>query len=190
MNLVICPGIHNPSLTEEFLAGLQSHRTSDFSKDNSGLDLKESVNLLIFPAADVPPYSAIQVFEFLQQHCDLDKPLVIIGFSAGVVGSMGAAWLWQHQGGQVQALLALDGWGVPQLGNFPIHRLSHDYFTHWSSRLLGSGADSFYADPGVDHLDLWRSPQQIQGWWEGRDGRDRATALEAINRLLKRYAKC
>jgi len=44
--------------------------------------------------------------------------------------------------------------GVPLVGNFPIHRLSHDYFTHWSSAVLGSGNDSFYADPPVEHLEM------------------------------------
>jgi hypothetical protein len=95
----------------------------------------------------------------------LNIPLTFIGFSAGVVGAMGAAVAWELLGGKVQALFALDGWGVPTIGTFPIHRLSHDYFTHWSSALLGAGQDSFYADPGVAHLDLWRSPQAIQGYW-------------------------
>lgn len=68
-------------------------------------------------------------------------------------------------GGQIKALIALDGWGVPLGGNFPIYRLSHDSFTHWSSALLGGGTESFYADPPVEHLELWRSPQTTKGWW-------------------------
>ncbi len=31
--------------------------------------------------------------------------------------------------------------------------------------MLGSGADSFYAEPPVEHLDMWRSPQTVEGWW-------------------------
>ncbi|WP_421656938.1 hypothetical protein [Leptothermofonsia sp. ETS-13] len=89
---------------------------------------------------------------------------MFIGFSAGVAGAIGAAWGWQWWGGKVKALIALDGWGVPLVGNFPIHRVSHDYFTHWSSALLGAGEDSFYAEPGVEHLDLWRSPHTASGW--------------------------
>ena len=57
----------------------------------------------------------------------------------------------------MKALIAFDGWGVPLVGNFPIYRISHDQFTHWSSELLGKGDKSFYADPPVEHLDLWRS---------------------------------
>jgi hypothetical protein len=30
---------------------------------------------------------------------------------------------------------------------------------------LGSGDAGFYADPAVPHLDLWRSPGQVRGWW-------------------------
>jgi hypothetical protein len=27
------------------------------------------------------------------------------------------------------------------------------------------GRDPFYAEPGVAHLELWRSPDQAWGWW-------------------------
>jgi len=64
----------------------------------------------------------------------------------------------------VKAVIAFDGWGVPLLGNFPIHRISHDRFTDWSSTLWGRNDSSFYAEPDVAHLDLWRSPQTAQGW--------------------------
>lgn len=129
--------------------------------------------------------------------------LVFVAFSAGVVGAIAAARLWQAQGGSVKALIALDGWGVPLYGKFPIHRLSHDYFTHWSSALLGSGCDNFYADPAVEHLDLWRSPQQTQGWQErspiqltGKAGlSDRKTSLipttatQFLRSLLNHYGE-
>jgi hypothetical protein len=148
MTLIICPGIHDPHLTQEFLEGLQWKDT----------------NCLVFPAEDDPAYSAVHVSEFLRSHLPLQASISLISFSAGVVGAIGAAWTWQLWGGQVKAFFALDGWGVPLAGNFPIYRLSHDYFTHWSSALLGTGEDSFYADPPVDHLDLWRSPHTVPGW--------------------------
>ncbi|MCU0568633.1 MAG: hypothetical protein MUF49_18805 [Oculatellaceae cyanobacterium Prado106] len=91
-------------------------------------------------------------------------PLFFVGFSAGVVGAIGAARLWHQWGGQVQGLAAFDGWGVPLWGDFPIYRISHDAFTHWSSALLGAGQASFYAEPPVSHLALWRSPETVQGW--------------------------
>lgn len=89
---------------------------------------------------------------------------MVIAFSAGVAGAIPALNLWQLQGGKVAGLLAIDGWGVPAVGNFPIYRLSHDYFTHWSSALLGTGEVNFYADPPVEHLEMWRSPHTCQGW--------------------------
>jgi hypothetical protein len=96
-------------------------------------------------------------------------------------------------GGTVKAFLAFDGWGVPLYGNFPIHRISHDYFTHWSSALLGGGEDSFYAEPAVEHLDLWRKPNVCKGWWvhpatDGkRERRTHTTASKFVNQLLQRY---
>lgn len=88
----------------------------------------------------------------------------------------------------MKALIAVDGWGVPLSGNFPIHRLSHDYFTHWSSALLGSGDDSFYSDPAVEHLAIWRSPHTCQGWWVQGGKRTFTTAAQFINELGQRYA--
>ena len=31
--------------------------------------------------------------------------------------------------------------------------------------MLGGGHNNFYADPAVEHLEMWRSPQTVQGWW-------------------------
>lgn len=89
-------------------------------------------------------------------------PLIAIGFSAGVVGLTGALHLWQQQGGKVAQFFAVDGWGTPIIG-LPVCRLSHDSFTHWSSLPLGAGKVNFYADPGVDHLQLWESPAAAIG---------------------------
>lgn len=164
MTVLICPGVHSSALTTGFLSEFES----------------QLLSYLVLPAEQYPPYSAGHILAFLNQQFHrpqwrdrsqfaeraaiAEKSLLLIGFSAGVVGAIGAAWLWQQSGYSIKALIALDGWGVPLYGDFPIHRLSHDYFTHWSSTWLERTEDSFYADPSVDHLDLWRSPQSARGW--------------------------
>ena len=175
--VIICPGIHNPQLTQEFLAGLQ--------RSESG-NVWGVQKLLIFPIQEYPVYSAIHILNYLQCHITPENTSVtFISFSAGVVGAIGAAWGWQMLGGTVNALLALDGWGVPLYGTFPIYRLSHDYFTHWSSALLGSGGSRFFADPAVEHLTLWEKPDRCSGWWvqrvkNGREWRRYMTAAEFV----------
>lgn len=164
MSIIICPGMHSIDLTQSFLKNLQLRSSSDLAEISNQ-------NLLIFPVQRYPAYSGFHIVQFLQETLRQDslaaesREFVFLSFSAGVAGAIGAAWAWQQLGGKVKALIALDGWGVPLYGDFPIHRVSHDHFTHWSSALLGAGADSFYADPAIDHLDLWRSPQTVQGWW-------------------------
>ncbi|MGQ4646720.1 hypothetical protein [Lyngbya aestuarii] len=187
-SLVICPGSHNPQLTQDFLEALHCQEQGNLS--NSWTH-----NLLIFPTQNYPAYSPIHILEFLRQRVDSERsPIVFIGFSAGVAGAIGAAWGWQLSGGKVKALIAVDGWGVPLSGNFPIHRISHDYFTHWSSALLGNGEDSFYADPAIEHLQLWQKPDFCEGWWvrPARGGipeqRTFTTAARLIMHLLQRYS--
>lgn len=151
--IIICPGIHEIELTQEFLARLSNGKASNY-------------HVLVFPTQDYPAYSAIHILDFLKSKINnIKQPIAFISFSAGVVGAIGAASSWQLLGGTVKTLIAIDGWGVPLVGNFPIHRLSHDYFTHWSSALLGGGEASFYADPAVEHLELWKAPDSCQGWW-------------------------
>ncbi len=204
MTIVICPGYHPPELTIGFLKGLG--RTSVGRSSGEVCSPQE----LIYPADRYPPYSGLHVFAFLQQQLRIRQSekihqninsLVFIGFSAGVVAAIGAAQQWQAAGGTVKAVIAIDGWGVPLWGNFPIHRLSHDAFTHWSSALLGSGGDSFYADPAVRHLDLWRAPQQICGYHvktlcrtvvsfpQLPDRYRRTTAAELLNHWLHQYGE-
>lgn len=183
--IIICPGIHKPEFTQEFWQALQRCATGNLSH-------KLTENLLILPHRDYHSYSAIHIWADLLHHQDSTKtPIILIAFSAGVVGAIGAAWGWQVLGGEVKALIALDGWGVPLYGNFPIHRLSHDEFTHWSSALVGKGEESFYGDPAVDHLNLWRKADTCQGWRVNRGGmeekRDRITAAQFILELLQRY---
>lgn len=143
---VICSGMHDPSLTDQFVQAA---------------------------TAQIPVLSEAQVRH--PQLVDLGRPLLttppaaappvgLLAFSAGV---MAAAWHlghWQQQGGSIAGLIAVDGWGVPLSKRYPTFRLSHDRFTHRSSLPLGSGPLNFYADPSVDHLFLWANPQSIQGW--------------------------
>ena len=184
MSVIICAGIHAPELTQKFVLGLEASLSN-----NSDSYLG---NILIFPAQDYLATSAFEIVKFLRDRLGEPKaanPLTFVSFSAGVVGAIGAAWGWQLLGGHVAAFIALDGWGVPLFGDFSIHRLSHDYFTHWSSALLGSGEDSFYADPPVEHLQMWRSPQTVAGWWVhqvvGTQQQVRLTASDFLNMLIK-----
>lgn len=176
MSIIVCPGIHAPGLTQSCLQDLQQELCQD-----------ELTNWVVFPTKDYPAYSPVHLLKFLQQQLDQRTPIIFLSYSAGVVAAISAAWLWEQQGGAVRAFIALDGWGVPLGGDFPIHRLSHDYFTHWSSRLLGAGKESFYADPDVEHLDLWRSPRTTWGWWKTSQGRTYCTAAEVLAALIQRY---
>ncbi|MEA5533436.1 hypothetical protein [Crocosphaera sp. XPORK-15E] len=146
---LICPGIHEQELTNQFIKNA----------------LNKSDNLLVFPTDKYPAYSGFHILQFIQENCkNTSQELMIISFSAGVVGAINAAWGWQLKGGTIKGLIAFDGWGVPLIGKFPIYRVSHDEFTHWSSEILGTGNLSFYADPSVEHLDLWRFPHRVKGW--------------------------
>lgn len=157
--IALCPGFHPPDLTQSFCQHL----------DGLGLPTQKH---LVFPSDRAAPYDSLAVLRFLHEHLSRDHPqdwlttpITLIGFSAGAVAAMGAALMLEGLGGTVQTVFLLDGWGVPIAGHFPTHRLSHDRFTHWSSTLLGAGQDSFYAEPAVDHLALWRSPHIVQGFW-------------------------
>ena len=182
MTVIICPGIHPPQLTQNFLTNL-----SRFSSKNLGHEW------LIYPSEKYPAYSPQNILAFIYKQMkpkDEPDPILFISYSAGVVGASLAARSWHKHYGKVKALLACDGWGVPLLGDFPIHRLSHDYFTHWSCQLLGAGQDSFYAEPAVPHLDLWRSPLKAQGWWlQAPNYRHRCNGAEFIMHLLQQYGE-
>ena len=183
--LVICPGFHEKAATQAFLTSL-----------TASIELQPAQILVIDPDR-TPVFSGVHIFWDIQaylKHQLGDRwqqvPLLFIGFSAGIVGAAGAVWKWNASGGCVKALIALDGWGVPLWGEFPIHRLSHDSFTHWSSALLGAGLDSFYADPGVEHLDLWRSPQTAIGWHYSHQTMTkvrRTSAQDFLKFLLNQY---
>ena len=182
MSVVICPGIHPPQLTENFLSNLSQLTSSNLVHD-----------WLVYPSEKYPAYSPQSIVAFIHQQMsskDEVEPIVFIAYSAGVVGASLAARSWHRHYGRVKALLACDGWGVPLLGDFPIHRLSHDYFTHWSCRFLGASQDSFYAEPAVTHLDFWRAPVEAQGWWlRSPDDRCGCNGAEFILHLLQKYGE-
>lgn len=159
MNVIICPGIHEDSLTKSFIKSLNE-------ANSQSLLNQSSVNILEFPANNLSALSGFHIWQFLRERLadKLESPVVFISFSAGVVGAITAASLWQNTVGNVKAFIAVDGWMVPLSANFPIHRMSHDYFTHWSSCLLGSSHNNFYAQPAVEHLELWRSPSTVDGY--------------------------
>ncbi|MER3492712.1 MAG: hypothetical protein C4323_10485 [Mastigocladus sp. ERB_26_2] len=187
MSIIICPGIHEQELTDKFVMAWKD------SVINS-VQSKKSVNILLYPAEVFSSLSGFHILQFLHQHLGdrLESPVIFVCFSAGVVGAIAAASSWQLLGGKVKAFIAIDGWGVPLWGNFPIHRMSHNYFTHWSSKILGSGENNFYADPAVDHLEMWRSPQKVQGWWVDSSigeppSKQSLTAAEFLHRLLVLY---
>ncbi len=185
MTIVLCPGIHDRALTQSF----RDRLLDQWLTHDGPLGLQNSGNLDLhcFEDGHVWGFSALHLLGFLEQQVSPSAALTFIGFSAGVVGAIGAAWAWHQQGRMVQALIALDGWGVPLVAPFPIHRLSHDRFTHWSSQLIGAGMSAFYADPAIAHLELWRSPHHAWGWWSRGGDLQRTTAVAVIAQLIQEY---
>jgi hypothetical protein len=155
---IICSGFHSSSLTANFFTYLATI-INDINEENT----------LIIPLDHIQPYDGLNIYQYIidkNKRCQDSRPIIFIGFSAGVVGAIIAGNLWQKNGGKVKVLFAFDGWGVPLIADFPCYRLSHDYFTHTTSKLLGGDKNAFYASPAVSHLELWRSPQNVQGWWQ------------------------
>lgn len=192
MVVYICPGIHSVNLTQSFLSGLTGQwqlnvLQSSQESCNAPREIFQNgvftftqpadflLDCIILPTERYPAYSPGHVLSFLQQQLrppfqsfpfpHTNTPVVFISFSAGVVGAIAAALMWHSCGGTVKALIALDGWGVPLYAPFPIHRVSHDHFTECSSTCFGAGAVGFYADPAVEHLEVWRSPHRVTGQW-------------------------
>jgi hypothetical protein len=108
MSIIICPGIHEPELTESFRVGL-------LDMVSNGAIAPNYANILVYPGKDVLVLSALHILQFLRERLSnsLESPIIFISFSAGVVGAIGAAHLWQLLGGRVKAFIAIDGWGVP-----------------------------------------------------------------------------
>jgi len=201
IQIYICPGFHPPALTRSFLAALINDRPVSWSWSSCG----------VMPP-HLPPYSPYHVLQSLRQHLEhldhldqlqpisppeqnhpqpfsLDPPAIVwIGFSAGVVGALGAAQQWQAQGHPVLGLIAVDSWGLPLRADFPIYSLSrdgakppHPFMEEWITRYFMPDLPHFYAEPPVDHLCLWGSPDQVQGWSQDYSGlRHRTTAIRFI----------
>ena len=151
--IAIIPGIHSAMLTTSFVGDMQN--------------ILNQSNCLILPTEQYTPYNALAIEQWLKKYypSPQDAPgLSFISFSAGVVGSIIAANKWQVQGGKIDSFVAFDGWGMPLIGNFPLYRVSHDRFTHYTSAILGGGKQGFFADPEVEHLAIWRSPTSCWGW--------------------------
>ena len=186
MNVVISPGMHEAGLTTSFLSGLSELNPDIFS-------CSSSVKILVYSGEGLKTLSSFHLLYFLFEKIeDMKSPVVFIGFSAGVIGALQGAYLWQILGGRVKAFIAIDGWGVPLVGNFPIHTISHDYFTHMSLLKLDHGNNNFYAQPAVDHLEIWRSPQSVRGWWvnpkfQNKNSKIYLTLAEFLHMLLKYY---
>ena len=173
---VICGGIHPFEYTQSFV----SHLTENIPSIRSE-------NLCIIPTTEIPPYDVVKIEQYLQE--EYGQPthnleLILIGFSAGVVGCIGAGRLWYRKGGIVKCLLAFDGWGVPLMADFPCYRLSHDYFTHVTSQFLGGENQSFYAQPAVSHLDLWRSISSVQGYWQNNQKLKKSNLIEFLQSII------
>ena len=175
---VICGGIHPPALTQSFVTSFQEN-----------INVGDQSPVCVIPNREIAPYDVKQIDRFLNSKYHEVKaisPLVFIGFSAGVVGVLGAARKWQREGGLIRCLFAFDGWGVPLWESFPCHRLSHDSFSHHTAHLLGGSNHSFYAEPMVDHLDLWGNSLLLEGYFCIRDRQyqQKMTIVEFLNQEL------
>lgn len=178
MSLILCPGIHDPALTTAFWEQVTSQLPAALTQSPP----------FVFPSDRYPPYSPWHLQTFLQESQPV-PPWVLLGFSAGCVAIAGLLPILFCRHVPIVAIFALDAWGVPFPSNVPVHRLSHDYFTHWSSRLLGGQGDSFYADPPVEHLHLWRSPHTVNGWQMDTNDQPHqyTTAAQYLAQYLTQY---
>ncbi len=168
--IIVCPGFHSPQLTADLITTMGWHRSN--------------IDYLIVPPK-ILPYDCSAIAQWLSPQVSPQTPLFFLGFSAGVVGAMGVSLSHQQNGGLVKGLIAIDGWGVPLIGGFPIYRLSHDAFTHYTSQLLGRGQKNFYCSPAVSHLALWQRPDLAWGWWEIKLGcQMRCSAATMIQEIL------
>ncbi len=191
MVVYLCPGYHSSALTDRFIQAVWPDLTTH-NKDAESLknpEISGIPEIIVFPSDRRPPYSPHAIVDHLCESLDkslagraeagaIAAPRVVwIGFSAGVVGGILAARQWHRAGHSVDKFIAIDGWGVPLGQRFPIYRMAHDAWTHHSQSWMGQGLRqmpgnswgdrphrSFIADPPVPHLDLWRSPDQVQGY--------------------------
>ncbi|MBE9069538.1 hypothetical protein IQ260_23105 [Leptolyngbya cf. ectocarpi LEGE 11479] len=165
MQLLICPGYHSPDLTHSFLQSLLGAITPE--------------RLWVLPIG--ASSRAIPWLLASPQRPQLAAELQIVAFSAGVVAAYPLLLTWQAMGGQGR-MIAVDGWGMPLVGDLAIYRVSHDGWTHrttyFPSPVQSKGY--FYAHPAVDHLSIWQSPQLSQGMGAIDTKVGSMTALEFI----------
>ncbi len=164
MKVIICPGVHDLELSDRFLASVFYTTKSSATPGQNSQHLQQPQKFLLFPTEKYPAYSPYHLYRWLKLQNPSQEELFFIAFSAGVVAAIGAILALQNQRVKISGLVAIDGWGVPLWGKFPIYRFSHDHFTHWSSAILGTGKASFYSDPTVEHLTMWHSPENCTGW--------------------------
>lgn len=148
MQLLICSGYHSPDLTHSFLQSL--------------LKVVTPAHLWVLPVGSVSELLSMLLKG--KPAPQTDQLLQVIGFSAGVVAAYPLVTAWQSLGG-TSRLIAIDGWGMPLLGDLSIYRMSHDQWTHRTTYFPSPGESNgyFYASPAVDHLTLWQSPHTTQG---------------------------
>ena len=104
----------------------------------------------------------------------LNCPSLAIGFSYGAVRVAAL------QTPNIIGKILIDGWCVWCSDRVPVFRLSHDRITHINALAFGGGQQLFCAQPAVDHLQLWRAPQEVRGWVED----DRDTQRSAADFLM------
>ena len=170
MQLLISPGCHSPELTHSFLRSLRSAIAPQ--------------QLWVLPVC-LTPWGLSDLLHN-QLTPQLDQPLHIIAFSAGVVVAYPIALAWQSMGG-ASHMIAMDGWGMPLLGTFKISRMSHDRWTHDTTYFPSApeSQGSFYADPAVEHLTLWQSPDLVLGQGVIGETCQSMTAMEFIAMALQ-----
>ncbi|MGF1567803.1 MAG: hypothetical protein ACFCVD_07000 [Nodosilinea sp.] len=186
--LVVCGGLHPASYSGQILTILaQDHHLGQ-------------LRVLVFspPPPPIAVLSAHALRRWLetalaptQAATGTYPKLIFWAFSAGCVGATALVEYWRRYRGQVLALFLVDGWGVPGITGVPIHRLSHDRFTHATSAWLGAENLSFYAHPAVPHLQLWQQPQLARGWAIGPSGskisRSNLSAAEFLTAQSRLY---
>ncbi len=144
-----------------------------------------SQEVCCFPSNCQPVYSPQALLAFIQVNASLHKPIILIAYSAGNVGAIGAARAWTQLGGVVKVLIAIDAWAVPLSGNCPIVTLCHDQFTDFWVRGFSPVSASFYADPPTSHQQLWQAPERVWGVsCPVSPYRSRTTAAQFIQEIL------
>ncbi|MEM9485962.1 MAG: hypothetical protein AAGA83_19980 [Cyanobacteria bacterium P01_F01_bin.116] len=171
MHLLICPGYHSPDLTHDFLQALLRRITPE--------------RLWVMPIGSIPGSVS-----WPSRHAPLSQqPLNVIAFSAGVVAAYPWLMTWQRQGGKSR-FIAIDGWGMPLLGNLAIYRMSHDRWTHGTTYFPTPKESKgyFYADPAVEHLEIWQFPQKTWGIGTIGDEPQSMTAIDFVYAVLTNKA--